>query len=75
LTRDGTAEHKRRWKMAMTWREDLVTGTSGPTDADGDGPYRATQVSGESIERAREDCEEIEIMCKSSPVRATMRRL
>jgi len=52
-----------------------MIGTSGPIDADGNGPQRARQASSMSIGREGVRCEEIEIMCKSSPVRATMRGL
>jgi hypothetical protein len=54
------AERKRREKMSVaSWEE---TGTSGPIDADGNGPYRANRASREIIERGRQDCESIEIM-------------
>ena len=50
-----------------------ATSYSVTIDADGSGPYRAIRASRQSIEHGRQECEEIEIMCKSSPVRTTMR--
>ena len=43
-----------------------MTGTSGPIDADGNGPQRARQASSSmGIGREGAICEEIDIMCKS----------
>jgi hypothetical protein len=55
------AARKRLEKMSVaSWEAE--TGTSGPIDADGNGPYRANRASREIIERGCEDCESIEIM-------------
>jgi hypothetical protein len=75
LTSDGVAERERRGKMSVTTGKLSMIGTSGPIDADGKGPQRARQASSMGIGREGAICEEIEIMCKSSPVRATMRGL
>jgi hypothetical protein len=69
------AERERRGKMSMAYWELRWIGTSGPIDADGNGLQRARQASSMSIGREGAICEQIEIMFKSSPVRATMRGL
>jgi hypothetical protein len=51
------------------------TGTSGPIDAGGGGPQRARQASNIGFGREDAICENIEIICKSSSVRATKRGL
>src|SRR5450755_2352836 len=48
--------------MAVTYRETLMIGTSGPIDADEGGPQRAQRASSISIGREGAICESIEIM-------------
>jgi hypothetical protein len=48
--------------------------TSGPIDADENGPQRAAHASSIGFEREGASCEDIELM-QTSPVRATIRRL
>ncbi len=50
----------------MAYGELRWIGTSGPIDADGNGPQRARQASSMGIGRESAICERIEIMCKSS---------
>ena len=58
-------------KMAVTIGKLLKIGTSGPIDAGGNGPQRATRASDTGFGREDAICEYIEIM-QISPVRATM---